>query len=330
MASKVLAFSDAIDAKVDEFFEHFGVGTEGVDGGLRLCCLIFLVVTVVSFVTAELTNNVSQTDKLWSLMPPIYAWVLQLSNDHGNARQLMMTFLASLWGMRLTLNFTKHGGYNWPPWKGEEDYRWVHVRKLLKAKDYPVLWILFDLTFIAGYCHLILLGQILPMYIVAKNGNGLPLNKWDAALFTLVLFLIAIESIADEQHQEYQQVKEEYKHHPGRKPQNIRDGFFHSKLFWFCRHPNYAAEQMIWITMYLISVNVRMTHPYKPSSGPDLWIHWSMLGAVLLVLLFTPSAMFSESISKGKYSNYAEYQKTTWMFFPFGTWGTWANKTEFP
>lgn len=34
-----------------------------------------------------------------------------------------MAILVNLWGIRLTLNFARKGGYSWKFWEGEEDYR---------------------------------------------------------------------------------------------------------------------------------------------------------------------------------------------------------------
>jgi steroid 5-alpha reductase family enzyme len=50
------------------------------------------------------------------------------------------------------------------------------------------------------------------------------------------------------------------------------------------------------------------------------WINWSVMGAILLVLLFWGSSNFSESISSGKYPAYKEYIKRVPRFIPwFGT-----------
>ncbi|GBG29064.1 Hypothetical Protein FCC1311_052862 [Hondaea fermentalgiana] len=308
--------------------KYLGLSDTGADDGLRMCAFICMSTIAVCFVTAELTDNLSQTDKLWSIMPVVYAWVIEIYSNMSNARTLLMALLATIWGTRLTLNFTRHGGYSWPPWEGREDYRWVHVRKLLHQGQYPFLFVLFDLLFIAGYCHVILLGQAMPVFVVAKEGANVPLNRWDFAITLGVLALIAIESMADEQHQAFQNEKNKHERlRDSSKPPALRDGFFSSQLFSLCRHPNYAAEQAIWIVFYLFSVNVRVQNG-EPL--PQALIHWSMFGWVMLVSLFTPSALFSESLSAKKYENYKEYQRTTWMFFPFGTWGTWEGKTDFP
>jgi steroid 5-alpha reductase family enzyme len=38
-------------------------------------------------------------------------------------RLVLMAAVSAVWGLRLTYNFYRRGGYGWPPWSGEEDYR---------------------------------------------------------------------------------------------------------------------------------------------------------------------------------------------------------------
>ena len=75
-------------------------------------------------------------------------------------------------------------------------------------------------------------------------------------------------------------------------------------LWSISRHPNFASEQMIWVVFYLFSIN---------ATGDIL--NWSIIGCILLVILFRNSANFSESISKKKYPDYLNYQKNVPMFF---------------
>lgn len=83
-------------------------------------------------------------------------------------------------------------------------------------------------------------------------------------------------------------------------------GFLDRGLWAYSRHPNYFAEQAIWLSFYLYSVSV---------SGQ--WFNWSIVGALLLILLFQGSANFSEEISVGKYPEYKSYQSRVSKFIPF-------------
>ena len=89
--------------------------------------LVMIIVAIVCFVVSELTRNYSQVDKLWSLMPGIYSWITVAS--FPSPRLFVMAILVTLWGLRLSFNFYRKGGYNIIPWKGEEDYRWKVLRE---------------------------------------------------------------------------------------------------------------------------------------------------------------------------------------------------------
>ena len=64
-----------------------------------------------SFIVGEITHNNSQMDKLWSIMPIAYAWVVA-SKGGMNIRLVIMAILITIWGIRLTYNFGKKGTYS--------------------------------------------------------------------------------------------------------------------------------------------------------------------------------------------------------------------------
>jgi steroid 5-alpha reductase family enzyme len=84
-----------------------------------------------------------------------------------------------------------------------------------------------------------------------------------------------------------------------------KQGFLDQGLWSLSRHPNYFAEQNIWISFYLFSV---------AASGQ--WLNWSIAGCLLLLVLFQGSSEFSEEISSSKYPKYKEYQKRVRRFLP--------------
>ena len=91
-------------------------------------------------------------------------------------------------------------------------------------------------------------------------------------------------------------------------PEKYNKGFVDSGLWGIVRHPNYASEQSIWIVFYFFSV-----------SATGLWLNWSVMGAILLILLFYGSSNFSESISISKYPEYLDYKNKTPRFVPIRT-----------
>jgi steroid 5-alpha reductase family enzyme len=274
-----------------------------------LTCSIFVLLCTVAycFVWSILCNNVSKVDQLWSIIPFVYSWVFFVHyyflNNEIHYRLLLVTLLITLWGVRLTYNFARRGGYgNFI--QHEEDYRWPILRKMMNLPT----WLLFNLTFIAGYQNLLLWLIALPANIVSQGGAGWDeLGFLDIVLGHIFFFLIVLETVADQQHYDFQEYK--YSLTPVERlkssQKSVREGFFQDKYWKYCRHPNYLAEQSVWLAVYLFSC----------ISTGELW-NWSVVGIVLLVLLFQGSMQFSESITLSKYPLYAQYQATVPKLIP--------------
>jgi steroid 5-alpha reductase family enzyme len=126
----------------------------------------------------------------------------------------------------------------------------------------------------------------------------------DYLLSFLFMAVIFLEYIADQQQYDFQ--TEKYNRiNAGKELGIYEDGFVSKGLWAFVRHPNYAAEQAIWVILYLFSVQ-----------ATGQWFNWSIGGAILLILLFRGSANFSEEISASKYPKYKEYQEKVPRFIP--------------
>ncbi len=260
-----------------------------------------LAIALLCFTVSELTRNYSQVDKLWSLLPIGYCWYVAARSGF-EARPVLMASLVSVWGARLTFNFWRRGGYHWIPWKGEEDYRWGILRQnSILSKRLP--WAAFNLFFISLYQNGLILLFTLPIVVAWQGGR--PLNALDAAAALALLGFIALETVADQQQWHFHQGKGQWQRsgQPAESP--FAQGFCASGLWARVRHPNYAAEQCVWLSFYLFSV-----------AATGRWVNWSLAGALLLMLLFLGSSDFSEKISAGKYPAYAEYQRRVPRFWP--------------
>lgn len=254
------------------------------------------------FVVGEITGNNSQVDKLWSVLPVIYVWVIAGYGEFS-PRLVLMAVLATAWGARLTFNFSRHGAYKWKFWTGKEDYRWEVLRK--KPEFQPRWkWSLFNLFFISGYQNVLILLFTLPT-IVALQYNGTPLGIFDFIVAVVMLLFLVFETIADNQHWKFQNEKWRRINAGENLTGDYEKGFLDKGLWGLSRHPNYFGEQGVWISFYFFSVI---------ASGQ--WLNWSIAGALLLVVLFQGSANFSEEISSGKYPLYKEYQKRVKRFIP--------------
>ncbi len=263
----------------------------------------YLVISASCFVLGEITKNYSQIDKVWSLVPIYVAWFVCYSAEF-NTRTIIMAILVTIWGLRLTYNFSRKGGYSIYIWKGEEDYRWKEVRKSITLFKSNFNWALFNLLFICFYQMGLIFLFTLPI-LAAWQGNS-ELNNFDYLIAAFMLLFIMTETIADQQQYNFQTKKYKKINLGEELDGEFKDGFISSGLWKYSRHPNFASEQLIWITYYFFSV-----------SATGKFINWSIIGCLLLVILFYNSAKFSEGISDKKYPKYKEYQKRVPVFIGF-------------
>jgi len=270
---------------------------------LKNVMYVAIGVMVYCFVAGELTDNKSQVDKLWSIIPIAYVWIIASYGEYS-IRLLIMVVLVAVWGIRLTYNFSRTGAFSIKFWEGEKDYRWQVLREKPEFQA-KWKWTLFNLFFISGYQNILILLFTLPALVVLQF-NETPLGLLDIIAALIMLFFIVYETIADQQQWDFQTKK--YKLINAKKPLtgDYKKGFLDKGLWALSRHPNYWAEQSIWVAFYLFSV-----------SASGQWINWSIAGCLLLLVLFQGSSDFSEEISSGKYPDYAEYQKKVSRFIPW-------------
>ncbi len=263
---------------------------------------VYAIAAGSCFVLSVITKNHSQVDKVWSIIPLAYAWIVYAEHPE-DMRILVMAILVSFWGIRLTLNFGRRGGYSWKFWTGEEDYRWSVLQQRKEFKN-PIAWLAFNLLFISFYQMGLILLFTFP--IVKSVGGTNPFGVWDIVVAILMAALVIVELVADNQQWKYQTEKYRRKNNGEDLGEYYGKGFVHTGLWKIVRHPNYASEQAIWIVFYFFSV-----------AATGLWINWSVVGCMLLVILFKGSSDFSEGISIEKYPEYKDYIKKTPRFVPF-------------
>lgn len=271
---------------------------------LRDLVTIYIIAAGACFLVSLVTDNYSQVDKLWSLIPIAYVWIVAIRADL-EPRILLMAFLVTVWGIRLTYNFNRRGGYSFRFWTGEEDYRWAVLRSKPEFSA-KWKWQLFNLLFISFYQMGLILLFTLP---ALKSMNGEPLGWFDALIAVLFLSFVVTETIADQQQWKFHKEKSRLQEEGIALPEKYRKGFVDTGLWGLVRHPNYASEQAIWIVFYLFSV-----------AATGQWLNWSIMGAILLVLLFLGSSNFSEGISASKYPEYETYKQRVARFVPLKLW----------
>ena len=106
---------------------------------LTVClCTFFWIYSVLNR-TAAGGSDPSIVDRLWSILPEAYTlhWFVARPSRRG----ALMCALTLTWGLRLTYNFARKGGFS-----GGEDYRWAEIRKWFNAPGWK--WEVFNLVFI--------------------------------------------------------------------------------------------------------------------------------------------------------------------------------------
>ncbi len=240
-----------------------------------------------------LTREYSWVDRLWSITPVIYSVHFAAYVGFSDTRLNLMAALVTVWGVRLTYNYARKGGYA----PGGEDYRWEEIQRRIGPKWFQVL----NATFLAPFQNVLLLLIAAPSY-AAYQHVGTPLNALDyAAALAFALFFLG-ETVADEQQWRFQTAK----HAAKARGETPDADFLTTGLFRYSRHPNFFCEQAMWWTYYAFSI----------AAGAG-WFNWTILGAILLTLLFQASTALTEQISLGKYPEYAGYQRTTSRLVPW-------------
>jgi steroid 5-alpha reductase family enzyme len=207
-----------------------------------------------------------------------------------------MAILVTLWGLRLTFNFARKGGYS-----GMEDYRWAILRGRMKPWQFQI----FNLLFIVLYQNALLVLITVPAYMAWLHPSAF--GVWDVVFAALFLAFLVGEFVADQQQWDFHQAKK-------RAGGRLEPGFVTSGLFRVSRHPNFFFEQAQWWALYAIGATAAV------GAAMGLWggvLNWTIVGAALLTVLFIGSTIFTESITSSKYPAYAEYQRTTSMLVPW-------------
>jgi len=278
--------------------------TEAQMNALVTMTKLYLGSCLYCFIVSEIAENYSQVDKFWSTIPIAYVWYFTLASEMDN-RMVVMATLVTIWGSRLTYNFARRGGFSIYFWKGEEDYRWIEVRKSTPFLSGRIQWGIFNLFFICLYQMGLIFLFTLPI-LAAWQGSDKPLYWADYLIAGITFLLIVFETISDQQQYDFQNEKYRKINSGELLDGDYKRGFITSGLWSLSRHPNYTCEQLIWIMFYLFSV-----------SATGQWINWSIIGCILLVILFYSSANFSENITAKKYPDYKKYQENTPMFIGF-------------
>ena len=274
---------------------------------LKTLMIICTCSIVYCFVVGEITSNNSQMDKLWSILPIAYAWVIA-ANSGFKTRVTVYAMVVTIWGIHLTVNFARKGAYSIKFWTGEEDYRWAILRQKPVFGN-KIVWTLFNLFFISFYQNALVLAICLPALAVMES--SVPFDYLDVIALTFAVAFLLLETVADEYQWLYHQTKKKYMKEKGsldKLPEPFNLAFNTMGPWSRMRHPNYLGEQGIWMSLYFFAIGAEVAR-YGI-------FHWSMVGPLLLILLFMGSSTLGEAISSRKYPRYKDYINQVYKYIP--------------
>ncbi|KAF2837952.1 DUF1295-domain-containing protein [Patellaria atrata CBS 101060] len=261
-----------------------------------------LILAPVFLVVSEVNRNYSQVDRMWSILPTIYnlhysLWA-HLSGYPSQRLDNLLTF-STVWSLRLTFNYWRRGGYS----MGSEDYRWAVVKQYIG----PIWMFFFNVVFISLMQSLLLFAITTPTYVLFLHAclTGNEVDMADHIAVRVMMGLVMLEWFADQQQWNFQQDKKKYQEtakvpNPQRHSREDLDrGFITYGLWSMSRHPNFAAEQIIWTILYQWSC-----------LQTDTVYNWTCIGAISYLFLFQGSTWLTELLTSQKYPEYKEYQNS--------------------
>ena len=257
---------------------------------LEAAISISLIIALYVFISSNLTGDYSYIDRLWSFLPVMYSWGFTVSTalktQSFPMRGAMLTILITAWGLRLTYNFHRKGGYS-----GMEDYRWAILRDKIKSK---IAWTAFSFFFISIFQSLLLLSITFPVYKVGLDfiHGQKDITLKDIICSLLFILLLIGETVADNQQFSFQSEKHKLLQSKKKLPTKYEGGFITGGLFKYSRHPNFFCEISLWWVVYFFGID-------------NMDMNWTLIGPLLLNLLFHGSTEFTEQISSSKYKEYS-------------------------
>ena len=258
---------------------------------LIVVLIVAAVVCAFCWIASLITRDTSWVDRIWSIVPVVYVAIFAGSSGFTDPRLNLMLVLVFIWGARLTFNFARKGGYS-----GVEDYRWAVLRGRMSPRGFAF----FNLFFIVLYQNSLLVLITLPAYTATLHRT--PIGPLDVVLAIGFFVCTVGETIADQQQWEFHRFKAA-ETAAGRTPS---PRFLQTGLWRFSRHPNFFFEQAQWWVFFFFGA---------VAAGSVL--QWTVLGPLLLTVLFVGSTSFTESITRSKYPEYVDYQATTSPIVPW-------------
>ena len=201
------------------------------------------------------------------------------------------------------------------------------TREILREHIPPAAFFVFNVLFISIAQSLLLFFITTPTYVLVLAARfGAQMDSADLVFSRLLMGLVLLEFFADQQqwskyatnsgaelgtykYTDFQTAKASYRETAkvpqGFDQEDLDRGFVVTGLWSWSRHPNFAAEQAIWVALYQWGCWTT-----------QVLYNWTAIGAISYLILFQFSTWFTEKVTAKKYPEYKEYQQRVGKFIP--------------
>jgi steroid 5-alpha reductase family enzyme len=240
--------------------------------------LMFAVWTI-----SLIEKNASIVDIVWGLGFVLIAWLTFFQAEGNLERQVLLTGLTTIWGLRLSFHIFKR---NWGQGKDRRYQAWREKR----GKSF--WWVSLFLIF---WPQAVLMWIISLSVQVGQLSPGPPGLVGLDVLGTLVWTVgFAFEAVADRQLARFQA-----------DPEN-QGKVMNQGLWAYSRHPNYFGETLIWWGLWLIAC----------ATPGGVWTIASPLTITYLLLQVSGVTLLEKDIADRR-PEYREYQESVSAFIPW-------------
>jgi steroid 5-alpha reductase family enzyme len=244
---------------------------------------VIMIMMTLLWIISVFIKNVSIVDLFWGFGFVLVSWFYFLTGGGYEIRKMILTFLVTLWGLRLSIYLTwrNHG-------KGE-DFRYRQFRHNYGENRY--WWISFFQTFLLQGILMWLISA--PLLGAQYYGDDRPLNilDWIGIFFWATGFVF--ETGGDLQ-------LAIFKSNPANRGKVLDTGFWR-----YTRHPNYFGDSSVWWGYGLVCL----------AAGSWLPVLGSFLMTILIIRV--SGVMLLEKSLKEQKPQYKRYIEKTSAFIPW-------------
>ena len=245
--------------------------------------LAVLAMMLMGWGVSLITKNVTHVDSLWGLGFVLIAWMTFALAEGFVGRRVLISFLATLWGLRLSLHLSRRN------WGHGEDPRYAAWRE----KSGDRFWL------VSLVKVFVLQAVFLWVISLALQWGQLSTQPSNFTVFDYLGFAVWAVGFYFETVGDWQLAR--FKADSGNKGKVMDQG-----LWAYTRHPNYFGESLRWWGIYLIAL-----------ATPVGW--WTIVSPIVItvVLLKMTGVTLMEKAIVHTRPGYAEYIARTNAFLPW-------------